>query len=322
MASQSLQSPALPTEASWGDRTLLVSVAGLDFRINGLNIVQRQALNNLYASFPAYGGESVLDTWVFKGGFPERGGAYFSGKGSVYTPRIQRSKYGIAVEGVGFQATIDFTPRLQATLRANDGELLVTRAVFENYLRIFAAYAVLMRGGLLLHSSGIVVDGQAYLFLGRSGAGKTTLSRLALIAGAKVLSDDINILIPDEQGGFSASAVPFAGELGHDSIEQSGRYPLKGMFWLEKAPLLYRETMPEAMQFAKLLACCPIVNTDPHQMDRILASGVSLLQNTPMQLLHFRRDEIFSEICEILSAQVDGELQNINSRMGFGLDKF
>src|SRR5437867_6048070 len=44
----------------------------------------------------------------------------------------------------------------------------------ENFLRVALAWKAMERGGLLLHASGLVRDGRAYLFFGPSGSGKTT----------------------------------------------------------------------------------------------------------------------------------------------------
>lgn len=294
----------LLSETHWGDNVLDFRFADISFRVNGLDTAQHLALSRLYAPLSAnenYGSDNdIFETWACRRPpFPEIDPDRYN-KNGIYTPIVQQHEGGIEIDGIGFQAIITFEPQLRGMLWAHDGDLLASPMVFENYLRILAAYAILMRGGLLLHSAGIVADGYAYLFMGCSGAGKTTLSRLALAAGVKILSDDINILIPSQQGGYTVGAVPFAGELGHESLEQTGRYPLKGLFWLEKSLTLSYGKISHSGQLAKLLACCPVVNADTRQLDRILATGASLLNNTPMHLLRFRRDEEFSKVHKIL----------------------
>lgn len=304
MQACNMRQTALPSETHWGEDTLDFRFADINFRVNGLNIDQCQALSRLYeplsASQNCTRDDDIFETWVCsRPPFPEYDPDRYN-KNGIYTPIVHQHECGIEIDGIGFQAVINFKPQLRGLLWAHDGDLLATLTVFENYLRIFAAYAILMRGGLLLHSAGIVADNQAYLFMGCSGAGKTTLSRLALAEGVKILSDDINIVIPSQQGGYTVGAVPFAGELGHDSLEQSGRYPLKGLFWLEKSLALSYEKISASGQLAKVLACCPVVNADARQLDRILATGACLLSSTPMYLLRFRRDDAFSNIHKIL----------------------
>lgn len=55
-----------------------------------------------------------------------------------------------------------------------------------------------------IHSGGVVKDGRAMIFVGRSGMGKTTLSLALLIKGFKILGDDVNLINPD-----SMTVVPY-----------------------------------------------------------------------------------------------------------------
>jgi len=49
----------------------------------------------------------------------------------------------------------------------------------DSVLRILHSLVLTARGGFLLHAASAICDGQAYLFSGVSGAGKTTITRLA-----------------------------------------------------------------------------------------------------------------------------------------------
>ena len=63
--------------------------------------------------------------------------------------------------------------------------------------------------GLLLHASGIVLDGAGYVFTGASGRGKTTVSRLAAgraeVGRTEVLTDE-NVIIRLGAAGPSCAA--------------------------------------------------------------------------------------------------------------------
>ena len=75
---------------------------------------------------------------------------------------------------------------------------------------MLVAYRLVAAGGALIHSAGVTGGEGAFLLLGRSGAGKTTASRLCLARGAAVLSDDLNAVRLDGAGapGFSSSHSP------------------------------------------------------------------------------------------------------------------
>src|SRR5207247_1225576 len=63
----------------------------------------------------------------------------------------------------------------------------------ENFLRILTASHILESGGFLLHASGVVRAGRAYVFFGPSGSGKTTVTHLS--PGDQVLSDDLTLVV-------------------------------------------------------------------------------------------------------------------------------
>lgn len=286
----------------WGECVLRLGFAGIGYRINGLSDFQYRRLQEFYKLLTveeSTGGDE-LETWIYRRPKQTQDAGRYN-KNGIYTPVLRLQDRKVEIEGYGFHAVISTTPRLHGELYADDGDLLATPIIFENYLRIIAAYAALMRGGLLVHSAGIVIDSRAYLFLGYSGAGKTTLSRLALAAGAKILSDDINMVFPATDGGFIASAVPFAGEMGHMHMELQGQYRVAGVFWLEKSTALECENIAPTVQHAKLFACSPMVNADKHQLDRIFGVCTSLLKTVPMRLLRFRRNESFASLYKILS---------------------
>jgi hypothetical protein len=128
-------------------------------------------------------------------------------RGWEYDLDLEPGPAGVRVAGLRFFARIAREP-LAATLVtcANPAELA---GVVENVLRILVAHALVARGGVLLHAAGVAEGDRARVFFGVSGAGKTTLSRLAQEEGRRILSDDMVALVPET--GRSNLAIPFAG---------------------------------------------------------------------------------------------------------------
>ena len=85
-----------------------------------------------------------------------------------------------------------------------------------------------------LHGSCIVYKGKAVLFLGESGTGKSTHTRLwrENIAGSKLLNDDSPI-VRYEEGGVWVYGSPWSGKTPCYKAE---RYPLAGCVRLSQAP--------------------------------------------------------------------------------------
>ena len=65
-------------------------------------------------------------------------------------------------------------------------------AVVGSILRVILSYRLIQENGFLLHSAGLVRDGCGYLFLGVSGAGKSTVTAASLQACTS-LSDDLTL---------------------------------------------------------------------------------------------------------------------------------
>jgi len=85
-------------------------------------------------------------------------------------------------------------------------------------------------GGLLLHGCGFARGGRGLLFLGESGAGKSTIARLLAREGAgEIVSDDRVILRRDGRGGFLLYGTPWHGEA---RFAARGGVPLAAAFLL------------------------------------------------------------------------------------------
>jgi hypothetical protein len=285
--------PERPRGDAWGDRELRLDLPGGPYQLLGLSAGQEEGV---LATFPAARG-------LVGGASP--GGAGATGDAPIpiqllrCTPDeflevdVRGWDYGldfdwapaaVRVAGLGLQGRLDWRPGHPGLagalwLHEDGGERFP--GVFENFLRVLVAYRLLELGGAVLHSAGVVRDGAAFLFLGRSGAGKTTAARLSLARGGmEVLSDDLNALMIGEAesgaesdarsgaGGCVVLKLPFTGDLGERRALRPP-LPLGGLLRLAQdsadalAPLSRAETL------ACLLACAPFVNVDPHRRERL-----------------------------------------------------
>lgn len=100
----------------------------------------------------------------------------------------------------------------------------------DTVLRIVHSLVLAEQGGFLLHASSAVRNGRAFLFTGISGAGKTTISRLAP-PDAILLTDEISYV---RRTGMECRAygTPFAGELEKPGANVSA--PVSAVYLLEK----------------------------------------------------------------------------------------
>ena len=76
----------------------------------------------------------------------------------------------VTLAGFHFMARLDWLPTLQAAVWTSEDRLMVANAIFENVLRVIAAYRLLDAGGVLLHSAALADDRGAHVFFGASRA--------------------------------------------------------------------------------------------------------------------------------------------------------
>jgi hypothetical protein len=99
-------------------------------------------------------------------------------------------------------------------------------------LRIVHTLVLARQGGFLMHSASAIRNGKAFLFSGVSGAGKTTISRLAP-SDATLLTDEISY-VRKQGDGYVAFGTPFTGELAR--VGENVSAPIAAIYMLAKGP--------------------------------------------------------------------------------------
>jgi len=100
----------------------------------------------------------------------------------------------------------------------------------DSVLRILHTLVLAREGGFLVHAASVVHHGRAFLLAGRSGAGKTTIARLAP-PDAVLLTDEISY-VRWHQGQYHAFGTPFAGEMARPG--ENLHAPLDAVYLLAK----------------------------------------------------------------------------------------
>ena len=156
----------------------------------------------------------------------------------------------------------------------------------DSVLRILHSLILADRGGFLLHAASGVVDGRAYLFSGVSGAGKTTMTRLAP-PDVTLLTDEISYLRP-APGGYSAFGTPFAGELARPGENCSA--PVSALFFLEQGPENRIDELSSAEALHRLMRNILFFAEDPVLVEKLLATACDFVSAIPIRRLTFYPD--------------------------------
>jgi hypothetical protein len=272
----------------WGDREVALDIAGGPYLVSGLSTAQDEALRLRFAGLCRSGSEgAVVATQVFRA--PAADFLDRDVRGWEYTLDMEPSPAGMRLAGLRLMARLDGWPELAGGLWTCEaaGEEWAA-AVCENFLRVLVAYRLVAEGGALIHSAGLTDGESGFLLLGRSGAGKTTASRLCLARGAAVLSDDLNAV---RFGAAEARLwkVPFTGDLGDrgGGATAPASVPLRAVVRLVQGEREGLRPLSPASALAGLVAAAPYVNRDPWRREDLLAALERLARGVPAYELTF-----------------------------------
>lgn len=180
----------------------------------------------------------------------------------------------------------DFHAELDPDLRRGHIRQSANPYAIDAAFRILHSLLLARQGGLLVHAASAVRNGRAFLFAGVSGAGKTTISRLAP-PGATLLTDEISYL-RREGGGYVAYGTPFAGELAKPG--ENLRAPLAALYLLAQGPENRIEPVGEAHAIRAVLESVLFFAQDAGLVGQVFDSVCELVRSVPVQRLTFVPD--------------------------------
>lgn len=120
---------------------------------------------------------------------------------------------------------------------------------------------------LMVHASVVGYEGGAYMFLGRSGTGKSTHSSLWLknVAGTFLLNDD-NPVIRVEDDAVNIYGTPWSGKT---PCYKNEVLPLMASVRLSQAPHNLIRKLPALQSYASLMPACSCMRWDRRSTDAL-----------------------------------------------------
>jgi hypothetical protein len=140
-------------------------------------------------------------------------------------------------------------------------------------------------GDVMLHASGVTVEGQGYCFAGSSGAGKSTLARHLYKTHAVTVLGEDQVILRYLDGRFWIYGTPWHDEPALCSPE---RAPLAKLFFLDRsaAPGVGAMTAIDSVVWLMKTAFIPYYR--PQGVARILDRLASLAERVPFYRLSYQ----------------------------------
>jgi hypothetical protein len=157
----------------------------------------------------------------------------------------------------------------------------------DSVLRIVHSLILAGQGGFLVHAASAIRGGKAFLFSGVSGAGKTTISRLAP-PDATLLTDEISY-VRREGSRYIAFGTPFAGELAR--VGENRCAPLSALFLLEKGLQNRIEPIGPSEALRRMLRNILFFADDAELVKLVFQSACEFASLVPIHRLVFVPDQ-------------------------------
>jgi hypothetical protein len=139
--------------------------------------------------------------------------------------------------------------------------------------------------GTIIHAAGIEFDGRAYIFPGKSGAGKSTISRQFEGRDDIFRINDDRMILRKTGEIYMAYGTPWPGEA---NIAENSTAPLAGIFFIKHSPANEIVKISPADALQSLMPVVSIPWYDRQTSDMILSFCDDLLSEIPLYEIGFK----------------------------------
>ena len=163
-------------------------------------------------------------------------------------------------------------------------------------MMLMFAFATARKNTLLMHASVTMKDGKGYLFLGKSGTGKSTHSQLWInnIEGCSLLNDDNPVLRVTEEGEVRVYGSPWSGKT---PCYRNLDVPVGAIVTLQQAKTykIHRQSLPEA--YASVYVSFSGYRFIKEMADGLHVTNAMVVSNVPCYLLDCLPDANAAFLC-------------------------
>lgn len=165
--------------------------------------------------------------------------------------------------------------------------------------QIILMHHLSLRKGAIFHAAGTILNEKCFLFMGRSGAGKSTISRLcSKDKRFSFLSDD-RIIVRKAPKNIQAFGTPWPGDEG---IAINNHSSLAGIFFIYHGTENRIDKISPQKTFEKLLPITSIPWYEKEPISKMLSFCEEITLSIPAYDLFFKADENIADfLCNFIS---------------------
>ena len=176
------------------------------------------------------------------------------------------------------------------------GNLAQQRFALDNSAMVLFAFATASLGTLEMHASVVSNSGKAYLFLAKSGVGKSTHSRLWIenVPGTQLVNDDNPVLRVMEDGSVKVFGSPWSGKT---PCYRNVSFPAGALVRINRAPENRIHRLPLVQAYASVAASCSGFRPEKSVADGLHATLSAVVSKVPCYILDCLPDAQAAIIC-------------------------
>jgi hypothetical protein len=259
---------------------LSIEIGGIPIRVNTTDADFLDMLQNRYAGFVGSSEHAAVEFNV-----------------DLFTPGFVDPDADVRVTQRGGKWALergDFRAEWEPARRTGTIRQSANPYSIDAVLRIVHTLVLAQEGGFLIHAASAIRNGKAFLFAGVSGAGKTTIARLAP-PDATLLTDEISYVRKDvrkdvkkQDLSYVAHGTPFTGELA--KLGENVSAPVSALYLLAQGPENRIDPVAPGQAVRELLANVLFFAEDQELVQRSFHAACEFVSRVPVSRLTFVPD--------------------------------
>lgn len=165
---------------------------------------------------------------------------------------------------------------------------------FDSFLRVFSSFLSYKKSMALIHGALAEKNNIFYAFLGKSGSGKSTISKILKKKGFNILSDEL-FFIRTYKKNIKAYSSPFWGEMKGEGKYVQGK--IKGLYFIKKSDINYKKDIDFSDFYPLFLKCLMNFSKEKNIVLSYLKTARRIFKNSKPSFLFFsKKDNSFVKL--------------------------